>query len=167
MRFRAPLQSLRPFPGHGYGLNRDTAFQYHLQSARRTASQREIGNSPAHALLRGWPAWAAFRMAWEVWAEDAMRSSTNAMIFPIGQPDGQLPHIFIRKELPRPHFNRTGVGIYNVTFEPELPQWHVHRRQNRRRTDFDRRPPAAASSREWGKKLSNYFPERSCTFPPA
>ena len=51
----------------------DTAFQYHLQSAKKNGiTKEEIAEILTHAdFYAGWPkAWAAFRMAKEVWAED-------------------------------------------------------------------------------------------------
>lgn len=51
----------------------NTAFQYHLQSAKKNGiTKEEIAEILTHAdFYAGWPkAWAAFRMAKEVWAED-------------------------------------------------------------------------------------------------
>ena len=51
----------------------DSSFQYHLQSAKNNGvTKAEIAEILTHAAFyAGWPkAWAAFRMAKEVWAED-------------------------------------------------------------------------------------------------
>ena len=52
----------------------DTSFQYHLMSAKQNGiTKEEIAEILTHAAFyAGWPkAWAAFRMAKEVWKEDA------------------------------------------------------------------------------------------------
>jgi len=52
----------------------DSSFRYHLENARKNGITRaEIAEILTHAAFyAGWPkAWAAFRMAKEVWAEDA------------------------------------------------------------------------------------------------
>lgn len=51
----------------------DSSFQYHLTTAKQNGMTRqEIAEILTHAAFyAGWPkAWAAFRMAKEVWAED-------------------------------------------------------------------------------------------------
>lgn len=52
----------------------DSSFRYHLMSAKNNGvTKTEIAETLTHAAFyAGWPkAWAAFRMAKEVWAEDA------------------------------------------------------------------------------------------------
>lgn len=86
----------------------DSSFKYHLMSAKNNGVTRtEIAEILTHAAFyAGWPkAWAAFRMAKEVWAADdaadARAQHQNEMVFPIGAP--------------------------NVTFEPGCRNnWHVH-----------------------------------------
>ena len=51
----------------------DSSFQYHLITAKQNGiTRQEIAEILTHAAFyAGWPkAWAAFRMAKEVWAED-------------------------------------------------------------------------------------------------
>lgn len=51
----------------------DSSFRFHLENARNNGiSKEEIGEILTHAAFyAGWPkAWAAFRMAKEVWATD-------------------------------------------------------------------------------------------------
>ena len=51
----------------------DSSFQYHLTTAKQNGiTRQEIAEILTHAAFyAGWPkAWAAFRMAKEVWAED-------------------------------------------------------------------------------------------------
>ncbi len=53
----------------------DSSFQYHLQSAKNNGITREeIAEILTHAAFyAGWPkAWAAFRMAKEVWADESL-----------------------------------------------------------------------------------------------
>lgn len=52
----------------------DSSFKYHLMSAKKNGiTKTEIAEILTHAAFyAGWPkAWAAFRMATEVWADDA------------------------------------------------------------------------------------------------
>ena len=71
----------------------DSSFKYHLMSAKNNGVTRtEIAEILTHAAFyAGWPkAWAAFRMAKEVWAADdaadARAQHQNEMVFPIGPP---------------------------------------------------------------------------------
>ena len=67
----------------------DSSFQYHLMSAKNNGVTRaEMAEILTHAAFyAGWPkAWAAFRMAKEVWADDdatdAKAEHQNEMAFP-------------------------------------------------------------------------------------
>ncbi len=70
----------------------DSSFQYHLQSAKNNGiTKEEIAEILTHAAFyAGWPkAWAAFRMAVQVWkeddgTEDAKTLHARNMLFPIG-----------------------------------------------------------------------------------
>ena len=69
----------------------DSSFRYHLTAAKNNGITRtEIAEILTHAAFyAGWPkAWAAFRMAKEVWAEDAAEDAKakhqSEMVFPIG-----------------------------------------------------------------------------------
>ena len=56
----------------------DSSFQYHLTTAKNNGvTKTEIAEILTHAAFyAGWPkAWAAFRMAKEVWAEDVSRAT--------------------------------------------------------------------------------------------
>lgn len=116
----------------------DSSFLYHLQSAKANGiTKTEIAEILTHAAFYiGWPkAWAAFRMAKEVWAEDAaapdaMAKHAASMIFPIGQPNDGFARYFIGKSYLVP-VSTEQVGIYNVTFEPSCRNnWHIHRAEN-------------------------------------
>ncbi|MBS6311884.1 MAG: cupin domain-containing protein, partial [Firmicutes bacterium] len=83
------------------------------------------------AFYAGWPkAWAAFRMAKEVWAEDAAEDAKaqhqSEMVFPIGAPNDGFAQYFSGKSYLAP-LSTAQVGIYNVTFEPGCRNnWHIH-----------------------------------------
>ena len=115
----------------------DSSFQYHLQSAKNNGvTKAEIAEILTHAAFyAGWPkAWAAFRMAKEVWAEDdvadAKAKHANEMIFPIGAPNDAFAKYFIGQSYLAP-VSTAQVGIYNVTFEPGCRNnWHIHHAQS-------------------------------------
>ena len=95
-------------------------------------TKTEIAEILTHAAFyAGWPkAWAAFRMAKEVWAEDdaadAKAKHQNEMVFPIGAPNDAFAKYFIGQSYLAP-LSTQQVGIYNVTFEPGCRNfWHIH-----------------------------------------
>ena len=112
----------------------DSSFQYHLTTAKNNGvTKTEIAEILTHAAFyAGWPkAWAAFRMAKEVWAEDdaaaAKAKHQNEMVFPIGAPNDDFAKYFIGQSYLAP-LSTQQVGIYNVTFEPGCRNnWHIHR----------------------------------------
>ena len=80
----------------------DSSFKYHLESAKKNGvTKDEIAEILTHAAFYvGWSkAWAAFRMAKEVWAEDdaadAKAKHQNEMVFPIGAPNDDFAKYFI------------------------------------------------------------------------
>ena len=87
----------------------DSSFQFHLQSAKSNGITRtEIAEILTHAAFyAGWPkAWAAFRMAKEVWteeepAQDAKAAHAKEMVFPIGQPNDAYAHISLGRAISR------------------------------------------------------------------
>lgn len=111
----------------------DSSFQYHLMSAKNNGVTRtEIAEILTHAAFyAGWPkAWAAFRMAKEVWADedaaDAKAQHQNEMAFPIGAPNDAFAKYFIGQSYLSP-LSTEQVGVYNVTFEPGCRNnWHIH-----------------------------------------
>ena len=115
----------------------DSSFRYHLQSAKNNGVTKVgIAEILTHAAFyAGWPkAWAAFRMAKEVWAEDdvadAKAKHANEMIFPIGAPNDAFAKYFIGQSYLAP-VSTAQVGIYNVTFEPGCRNnWHIHHAQS-------------------------------------
>lgn len=115
----------------------DSSFKYHLESAKKNGITREeIAEILTHAAFyAGWPkAWAAFRMAQEVWgeesAEDAMSKHATSMIFPIGMPNDGFAQYFSGRSFLAP-VSKEQVGIFNVTFEPGCRNnWHIHHARN-------------------------------------
>lgn len=111
----------------------DSSFAFHLQSAKNNGITRgEIAEIITHAAFYvGWPkAWAAFRMAKDVWAEgngtDPKTAHQNSMIFPIGNPNDGFAKYFIGQSYLAP-VSTSQVGIFNVTFEPRCRNnWHIH-----------------------------------------
>ena len=113
----------------------DSSLTYHLQSAKKNGITRtEIAEILTHiGFYAGWPkAWAAFRLAKEVWneeltSEDAKAAFQREMIFPIGEPNTAFARYFIGNSYLAPISNDQ-VIVYNVTFEPGCRNnWHIHR----------------------------------------
>lgn len=113
----------------------DSSFRYHLETARKNGITRtEIAEILTHAAFyAGWPkAWAAFRMALEVWKDDAPAAETGReahqkeMIFPIGAPNDAYAQYFSGQSYLAP-ISSGQVSIANVTFEPGCRNnWHIH-----------------------------------------
>lgn len=112
----------------------DSSFQYHLMTAKQNGITRtEIAEILTHAAFyAGWPkAWAAFRMAREIWAEDTPDADAKAahqqeMVFPIGAPNDGFAQYFSGQSYLAP-VSTGQVGIFNVTFEPGCRNnWHIH-----------------------------------------
>lgn len=114
----------------------DSSFRFHLESAKKNGiTKTEIAEILTHAAFyAGWPkAWAAFRMAKEVWEEETKISAKNAkaahedsMIFPIGKPNDAFAQYFTGQSYLAP-VSTEQVGIFNVTFEPGCRNnWHIH-----------------------------------------
>ncbi len=112
----------------------DSSFQYHLTTARKNGiTRQEIAEILTHAAFYvGWPkAWAAFRMAKEVWAGEGADNSGKAqhqreMVFPIGAPNDGFARYFVGRSYLQP-LSASQVGAYNVTFEPGCRNnWHIH-----------------------------------------
>ena len=113
----------------------DSSLTYHLQTARQNGITRtEIAEIITHiGFYAGWPkAWAAFRLAKEVWAadttgEDARAAFQRQMIFPVGEPNTAYAQYFTGNSYLAP-VSREQVAVSNVTFEPGCRNnWHVHK----------------------------------------
>ncbi|MEY8685364.1 carboxymuconolactone decarboxylase family protein [Bacteroides sp. AN502(2024)] len=113
----------------------DSSFMYHLQEAKKNGVTRtEIAEILTHAAFyAGWPkAWAAFKMAKEVWteetvAQDAKSAFQRQMIFPVGEPNTAYAQYFTGNSYLAP-ISSSQVKISNVTFEPRCRNnWHIHK----------------------------------------
>lgn len=112
----------------------DSSLSYHLQEAKKNGITRtEIAEIITHiAFYAGWPkAWAAFRQAKEVWADDTSAADAKArfqqeMIFPIGEPNTAYAKYFKGNSY-LARISSEQVPIANVTFEPGCRNnWHIH-----------------------------------------
>ena len=111
----------------------DTSFGHHLAMAKENGITRsEIAEILTHAAFyAGWPkAWAAFRMAKDIWADaentDEKQLHQNSMVFPIGAPNDGFAQYFSGQSYLAP-VSTEQVKIFNVTFEPGCRNnWHIH-----------------------------------------
>ena len=112
----------------------DSSLTYHLQTAKKNGITRsEISEIITHiAFYAGWPkAWAAFRLAKDVWGEeikgeDAKADHQKKMIFPIGDPN-PFSQYFTGNSYLAP-LSDEQVTFFNVTFEPTVRNnWHIHK----------------------------------------
>lgn len=112
----------------------DSSFQFHLETAKKNGiTKQEIAAAITHAAFYvGWPkAWAAFRMAKDVWSEetayeDAKKEHEKHMIFPIGNPNDEFAKYFIGQSY-LALLIASPVPICNITFEPKCRNnWHIH-----------------------------------------
>ncbi|MDE6347410.1 MAG: carboxymuconolactone decarboxylase family protein [Bacteroides sp.] len=112
----------------------DSSLTFHLQSAKNNGITRtEIAEIITHiGFYAGWPkAWAAFRQAKEVWAEDITGNDAKAafqreMIFPIGEPNTAYAQYFTGNSY-LARISSEQIPFANVTFEPRCRNnWHIH-----------------------------------------
>lgn len=113
----------------------DSSLTYHLQTAKKNGiSRTEIAEILTHiSFYAGWPkAWAAFRLAKDVWADDTTGDDAKAefqrqIIFPIGEPNSGFAQYFTGNSYLAP-ISSEQVTIFNVTFEPRCRNnWHNHK----------------------------------------
>lgn len=108
----------------------DSSFQYHLMTAKKNGiTQEEIAEILTHAAFyAGWPkAWAAFRMAKEVWKEEEiLHAGRHGGLFGLGEPNDAYAQYFTGKSYLK-MLATAGVPVANVTFEPGCRNnWHIH-----------------------------------------
>lgn len=112
----------------------DSSFRHHLEFAKANGVTRdEIAEVITHAAFyAGWPkAWAAFRMAKEVWDSPLQTREEFQMStpYPIGNPNDAYAQYFIGNSYTCPMEAAEG-GPVNVTFEPSCRNnWHIHHDQ--------------------------------------
>ena len=123
----------------------DSSLTYHLQEAKKNGITRtEIAEILTHvAFYAGWPkAWAAFRLAKDVWnndikGDDAMAANDSvasqreefarSMIFPMGEPNTAYAKYFTGNSYLAP-ISDAQIPFANVTFEPGCRNnWHIHK----------------------------------------
>ena len=118
----------------------DSSLKYHLQTAKANGVTRtEIAEIITHAAFyAGWPkAWAAFRLAKEVWTEEEGKSDCKGieqLSFPIGNPNTAYAKFFTGNSHLAPlqpknlgTEEKTALPMSNVTFEPGCRNnWHIH-----------------------------------------
>ena len=109
----------------------DSSLTYHLSAARTNGVTRtEMAEILTHlAFYAGWPnAWAAFRMAKEVYAGDGEQEQHGGF-FGQGEPNTAFARYFTGSSYLKPLTDpKETVFIANVTFEPGCRNhWHIHR----------------------------------------
>lgn len=123
----------------------DSSLTYHLQEAKKNGITRtEIAEILTHvAFYAGWPkAWAAFRLAKDVWnddikGDDALAANDSvasqreefarSMIFPIGEPNAAYAKYFTGNSYLAP-ISDAQIPFANVSFEPGCRNnWHIHK----------------------------------------
>lgn len=99
----------------------DSSLKYHLSTARTNGVTRsEMAEILTHiAFYAGWPnAWAAFRMAKEVYADDSAVESHGGF-FGLGEPNDAYAQYFTGRSFLKPlTVPGETVLLANVTFEP-------------------------------------------------
>lgn len=111
----------------------DSSLKAHLEIGKKNSiTRKEIAAIITHAAFyAGWPvAWAAFRLAKDVWAdetvEDEKAAYQNTIIFPIGESNDAYAQYFTGQSY-LAQITDDAFPISNVTFEPGvINHWHVH-----------------------------------------
>ena len=108
----------------------DNSLKYHLQTAKNNGiTKTEMAEILTHlAFYAGWPnAWAAFRMAKEVYGEDEEKEEHGGF-FGMGEPNVNFAQYFIGNSYLKPLAKTENIFIANVTFEPKCRNnWHIHK----------------------------------------
>ena len=109
----------------------DSSFKYHIMNARNHGiTKEEMAEIITHlAFYCGWPnAWAAFRVAKEVYAEDDNNEKdSHGGMFGLGEPNTAFAQYFIGNSYLKPLAKTENMSIANVTFEPGCRNnWHIH-----------------------------------------
>lgn len=113
----------------------DSSFRSHLMLGKKHGiTRKEIAALLTQAAFyAGWPnAWAAFRIAKEVWADSTDATTEKErfqqqMIFPVGEPNTAYAKYFSGNSYLAP-LSDEQVTFANVTFEPGCRNnWHIHK----------------------------------------
>ena len=107
----------------------DSSLTYHLTTAKQNGvTKAEMAEILTHlAFYAGWPnAWAAFRQAKEVYADDG--ADANGGLFGLGKPNTAYAQYFTGESFLNPLTDPTKtVFLANVTFSPACRNnWHIH-----------------------------------------
>ena len=137
----------------------DSSLTYHLTTAKQNGvAKTEMAEILTHlAFYAGWPnAWAAFRQAKEVYADDG--TDTNGGLFGLGKPNTAYAQYFTGESFLNPLTDPTKtVFLANVTFSPAC----------RTTGTSTTRSPAAASCccarTVWAGIRRRESPRRPCT----
>ena len=107
----------------------DSSLKYHLQTAKNNGiTKTEMVEILTHiAFYAGWPnAWAAFRMAKEVYEGDE-ETEEHGGFFGMGEPNVNFAQYFVGNSYLKPLAKMDKIFIANVTFEPKCRNnWHIH-----------------------------------------
>ena len=141
----------------------DTSFGHHLQMAKENGITRsEIAEILTHAAFyAGWPkAWAAFRMAKDIWADeesaDEKQRHQNSMIFPIGAPNDGFAQYFSGQSYLAP-ISTAQVKILKEPLNPAAATTGTSTRRTKAADRFLSAWPGAVTIRNGAKS------RRSCT----
>lgn len=112
----------------------DSSFRSHLELGKKHGiTRKEIAALLTQAAFyAGWPnAWAGFRIAKEVWADNDAATEKERfqqeMIFPIGEPNTAYAKYFTGNSYLAPVSSQQ-IPFANVTFEPGCRNnWHIHK----------------------------------------
>lgn len=114
----------------------DSSLSYHMQKAKENGvSRTEIAEILTQlAFYSGWPkAWAAFRLAKEVWTENCGTAEEFAKtsLFPVGEPNTAFGQYFTGNSYLKILSGKLGMTVANVTFEPRCRNnWHIHKAES-------------------------------------
>ncbi len=109
----------------------DDSLKHHLMNAKNNGiTKEEMAEIITHAAFyAGWPnAWAVFKIAKEVYADEAVKESHGGM-FGLGEPNDAYAQYFIGQSYLKPltEPGKSSVFLANVTFEPGCRNnWHIH-----------------------------------------
>lgn len=114
----------------------DSSLSYHMQKAKENGvSRTEIAEILTQlAFYSGWPkAWAAFRLAKEVWTENCGTAEefVKTSLFPVGEPNTAFGQYFTGNSYLKILSGKLGLTVANVTFEPRCRNnWHIHKAES-------------------------------------
>ena len=108
----------------------DSSLQFHMSKAKENGVTKEqIAEVLTQlAFYSGWPkAWAAFRMAKEIWTEETGAADfARCSLFPLGAPNDAYAKYFTGRSY-LSLLTKERLVTANVTFEPGCRNWwHIH-----------------------------------------